>query len=64
MNREYLVVFGNNRYNVERVVKSCKHRFDTLKEARQHARQYTNAYVFKVTYGDDLAPLDITDMTK
>lgn len=47
---EYVVVFGNDRYAIDRVLSAAKHRFDYLPDARRYADGYLNAYIFKVKY--------------
>ena len=59
---EYLVFFGNDRYDAERKIKAAKHRYNDLEAAQEYASGYTNAHVIKIVYGDDLAPAEITEI--
>jgi hypothetical protein len=45
---KYFVLFGNDRYHPEDHYKACKHKFDLLKDARAYARDFYNAYVFRM----------------
>lgn len=46
-NNVYIVLFGNDRFAPDRHFDSCKHKFDYLKDARNYAKDYYNAYIFK-----------------
>lgn len=46
--KKYFVVFGNDRIRPDNHYGATKHKFDTLKEARAYAREYLNAYVFRM----------------
>ena len=46
-NNEYIVLFGNDRFAPDRHHKACKHKFDYLKNARNYAKEFCNAYIFK-----------------
>lgn len=46
--KKYFVLFGYDRINPDTHYRACKHKFDTLKEARAYAREYTNASVFRM----------------
>lgn len=44
----YFVIFGNDRHHAEDHYRACKHKFDYLKDARAYARDFLNAYVFRM----------------
>lgn len=56
-NNMYVLIFGSDKYNPMGHLKHVKswHQYSTLPEARKAAREYDNAYIFKVHYidGDD-----------
>ena len=60
-NNEYIVLFGNDRYAPDRHEKACRHRFDRIKDAREYAKQYGNAYIFRCHYAKDSG--DLIDIT-
>lgn len=45
---EYIVLFGNDRYNPASHYRACRHRFTSIKEARIYANSFLNAYIFKL----------------
>lgn len=47
-NNEYIVLFGNDRYNPFLCYKTCKHRYTSIKDAREYADVFLNAYIFKL----------------
>lgn len=47
-NNEYIVLFGNERFNPDLHFRACKHRYTSIKEAREYARSFFNAYIFKL----------------
>ena len=49
-NIEYIVLFGNDRYNPDLHIGACRNKFDYIKEARAYANDYENAYIFKCKY--------------
>lgn len=51
---DYIVVFGNDRYNVDNIIHLSRiNHYDYLKEARKVVENYLNAYIFKVYYSKD-----------
>lgn len=54
-NDEYIVLFGNDRFNPDLHYVTCKHRYTSIKEAREYASSFLNAYIFKLHWkkGDD-----------
>lgn len=64
-NNMYVLIFGNDRYNPMGHLKSVKswHQFSYLLEARKAAKEYDNAYIFKVHYiaGDDEPGLQMVE---
>lgn len=52
-NNEYIVLFGNDRYNPDLHYKACKHRYTSIKDAREYASAFLNAYIFKLHWGND-----------
>ncbi len=61
-NDEYIVLFGNDRYHPDLHVRACRHKFDYIKDAREYAKEYENAYIFKCHYFKDSGDLAyITD---
>lgn len=52
-NYEYIVLFGNDKYNPDLCYRACRDRFDYLKDARAFASQFSNASVFKVQFNHD-----------
>lgn len=55
-NNEYIVLFGNARFNPDLHQRACRHRFTTIKEAREYASGFLNAYIFKLHWakGSDM----------
>lgn len=55
-NDEYIVLFGSDRWNPESHFRTAKRRFLSLPAAREYARQFTNAAIYRLHYriGDDL----------
>lgn len=49
-NNIYFVLFGVDRYRPDAHFKACKRKFDHLPAAREYARQFTNAYIFKAHF--------------
>lgn len=47
-NDEYIVLFGNDRFNPDLHHRACKHRFSHIADARNYAYYYLNAYIFKL----------------
>ena len=52
-NNEYIVLFGNDRYNPDLHYKACKYRYTSIKEARIYAYNFLNAYIFKLHWKND-----------
>lgn len=52
-NNEYIVLFGNDRFDPDLHVKACKHRYTSIKEAREYAERFLNAYIFKLHWAKD-----------
>ena len=46
-NDEYIVLFGNDRYHADLHAST---KFDSIKAAREYARRYINAYIFRCHY--------------
>lgn len=47
-NNEYIVLFGNDRYSPDLHYRACKHRYTSIKEAREYANRFSNAEIFKL----------------
>lgn len=58
-NNEYIVLFGNNRFDPDSHYKACKHRFISIKDARRYANGFTNAYIFKLHWAKNSDVPDI-----
>ena len=52
-NNEYIVLFGNDRYDPDFHINACKHRFTNIKDAREYAERFMNAYIFKLHWNKD-----------
>ena len=52
-NNEYIVLFGNDRYNPDLHYKACRHRYTSIKDAREYANGFLNAYIFKLHWAKD-----------
>ena len=50
--KKYVVTFAHTRADSDLRVNASSHVFDTLKEARDYADEYTNAFITAVD-GDD-----------
>ena len=46
--KKYIVTFGHTRAEADAAIKSSRHSFDTLAEARTYAADYYNAYISAV----------------
>ena len=56
-NNEYIVLFGNDRYHPDLHYRVCKHRYISIKEAREYANDFSNAHIFKLHWSkNDDAP--------
>ena len=62
-NNEYIVLFGNARYNPHSPYKACKHRFTSIKEAREYANCFLNAYIFKLHWAKNSDEPNIQNIT-
>ena len=51
-NIEYIVVFGSQRFRPDTHIKTAE-RFDYIRDAREYAGRYLNAYIFRVQYTRD-----------
>lgn len=49
-NNEYIVLFGRDRYAPDLHYNACRHRYDSIKEARAYAGRWDNAYIFKMHF--------------
>ena len=58
-NNDYIVLFGRDRYSPDAHYRAAR-KFDTIKEAREYAAPYENAYIFRVHHAKDSG--DITDI--
>lgn len=58
-NNEYIVLFGNARFDPDRHQKACRHRFASITEAKAFAAQYLNAYIFKLHWPKEADTPDI-----
>ena len=47
-NNEYIVLFGNDRYSPDLLCRACRHRYTSIKDAREYANRFVNAYIFKL----------------
>ena len=47
-NNEYIILFGNDRYNPDLHYRACRYRFTSIRDAREIASGYYNAYIFKL----------------
>ncbi len=47
-NSEYIVLFGNDRYYPDLHYRACRHRYTSIKDAREYADRFINAYIFKL----------------
>lgn len=56
---EYIVLFGNDRYEPGAYYRTCRHRFTSIKEARMYANRFLNAYIFKLHWRTDSDEPDI-----
>lgn len=52
-NNEYIVLFGNDRYSPDLHYNACKHRYTSIKDAREYASHFFNAYIFKLHWKKD-----------
>lgn len=43
--KKYVVTFAHTRAEADSRVRASLHKFDTLKEAREYADEYQNAYI-------------------
>lgn len=62
-NNEYIVLFGNDRYYPDLHYKACKHRYTSIKDAREYASCFLNAYIFKLHWTNSNDEPDIYSMT-
>ena len=62
-NREYIVLFGDERYHPENFTKNRKI-FNWLRDARKYSSDYTNAYIFRLHRGDDMNVTHVTELTR
>lgn len=61
-NNEYIVLFGNDRYNPELCYMACKHRYTNIKAAREYANNFLNAYIFKLHWSKNSDCPNITEV--
>lgn len=61
-NDEYIVLFGNDRYNPDLHYRACTHRYISIKDAREYANRFLNAYIFKCHWKKDSDGPVITEM--
>lgn len=59
---EYIVLFGNDRYRPELHYRACRHRYTSIKEAREYANRFSNAYIFKLHWNKYADCPDISDI--
>ena len=52
-NNEYIVLFGNDRYRPDLHYTACKHRYTSIKDAREYADKFLNAYIFRLHWVKD-----------
>lgn len=59
-NNEYIVLFGTDRYNPDLHYKACRHRYMSIKDAREYANRFINAHIFKLHWanGGDVPYID------
>ena len=48
MEKTYIVLFEPDRYSADRHARAARHRFATLREARDYADNFCNAYIYRV----------------
>ena len=56
-NAMYIVLFGNDRYYPDAHMNACRHKFDSIRDARNFAKQFENAYIFKCQFFKDSGDL-------
>lgn len=52
MEKLYVVTFANTRADSDLRVNASRHRFNSLKEARNFAAEYSNAYITAIEAGE------------
>ena len=52
--RTYIVLFGNQKYNPEGWFQVSRHKFNTLKEAREYAKDYWNAHLYSCDWNGSM----------
>ena len=52
-NNVYVVLFGTDRYKPDDHYAAARHKFDYLKDARNFAKRYSNASIFKFHHAAD-----------
>lgn len=54
----YVVLFGTDRYDPEAHLRSARHTFNFLADARRYSRQYSNSGIFKFHFSADSGDVD------
>lgn len=51
----YVVIFANYSFDAENKIPAARHKFKTLKAAREYASDFWNAYIFNVDNNGDFS---------